>query len=74
MHDTNARSMFGRKARALSHGCVRVQSWDSLARYLISRDPNNIPMDSVHTWLARQEKTYCAIEEENPCLSAIYHL
>jgi L,D-transpeptidase YcbB len=66
MHDTNARSMFGRKARALSHGCVRVQSWDSLARYLISRDPNNIPMDSVHSWLARQEKHTVPLKKKIP--------
>ena len=37
LHDTNQRYMFERTYRALSHGCVRVQLWDSVARYLIAQ-------------------------------------
>jgi L,D-transpeptidase YcbB len=36
LHDTNQRYLFDRDFRALSHGCVRVHLWDSMARYLIS--------------------------------------
>lgn len=36
LHDTNQRYMFERTSRALSHGCVRVHLWDSMARYLIN--------------------------------------
>jgi L,D-transpeptidase YcbB len=35
LHDTNQRYLFSQTNRALSHGCVRVQLWDSAARYLI---------------------------------------
>ncbi|HEY0066957.1 MAG TPA: L,D-transpeptidase family protein, partial [Flavisolibacter sp.] len=31
LHDTNQRHLFSRKSRALSHGCVRVESWRQLA-------------------------------------------
>ncbi|RYD86419.1 MAG: hypothetical protein EOP50_22420, partial [Sphingobacteriales bacterium] len=31
LHDTNQRGFFSRSKRALSHGCVRVESWHSLA-------------------------------------------
>ena len=37
LHDTNQRYMFERDFRALSHGCVRVHLWDSVARYLITQ-------------------------------------
>lgn len=66
LHDTNARSLFSRSNRALSHGCVRVQEWDSLARYLIARDTTNIPIDSVTTWLGRQEKHTVGLKKKIP--------
>jgi murein L,D-transpeptidase YcbB/YkuD len=66
LHDTNARSLFSRPVRALSHGCVRVQEWDSLARYLIAKDTSNIPIDSVTTWLARQEKHTVGLRQKVP--------
>jgi murein L,D-transpeptidase YcbB/YkuD len=37
LHDTNQRSLFDREYRALSHGCVRVHLWDSMAKYLIRK-------------------------------------
>jgi len=66
IHDTNTRSMFSRSSRALSHGCVRVQEWDSLARYLIARDTANTPIDSVTTWLGRQEKHTVGLRKKVP--------
>ncbi len=66
MHDTNARSLFSRSNRALSHGCVRVQQWDSLSRYLIAKDSTNVPIDSVQAWLARQEKHTVALKKKMP--------
>lgn len=58
LHDTNNRGLFRNAFRALSHGCVRVQKWDSLAMYLIKDDTSykNTLRDSVRTWLAMQEK------------------
>lgn len=38
LHDTPARALFERDARALSHGCVRLQSPGRLAAYLLN-DP-----------------------------------
>lgn len=56
LHDTNSRGLFKNAYRALSHGCVRVQQWDSLAMYLIRKDTVLHPRDSVRAWLAREEK------------------
>lgn len=38
MHDTNQRYLFARERRAFSHGCIRVQKWDTLAAWLLDRD------------------------------------
>ncbi|MBA2626886.1 MAG: L,D-transpeptidase family protein [Gemmatimonadales bacterium] len=35
MHDTPARTLFGRNARALSHGCVRLEHPDRFAGYVL---------------------------------------
>jgi murein L,D-transpeptidase YcbB/YkuD len=72
LHDTNARSMFGRSNRALSHGCVRVQKWDSLSHYLITKDPPPIPEDSLKAWLKRQEKHYIYLKQKVPIYLRYY--
>lgn len=38
LHDTPRRSLFGRADRMLSHGCIRVQAVDRLARAVFGRD------------------------------------
>ncbi|UYQ91641.1 L,D-transpeptidase family protein [Chitinophaga horti] len=54
LHDTNNRRLFNNAFRSLSHGCVRVQQWDSLAHYLVRNDPKS--HDSIRVWLDRGEK------------------
>jgi murein L,D-transpeptidase YcbB/YkuD len=66
LHDTNARSLFSKPTRALSHGCVRVQEWDSLSRFLLAKDTNNIPLDTVSAWLMRQEKHTVPLRQKVP--------
>jgi L,D-transpeptidase YcbB len=56
LHDTNARWLFGKSSRALSHGCVRVQDWKKLANYLIRNDTIKHHPDTISNWIARQEK------------------
>jgi L,D-transpeptidase YcbB len=62
MHDTNERWLFKNASRANSHGCVRVQEWEKLARYLTLVDSLNLPagdtlrytFDSVKTLLSKK--------------------
>jgi len=56
LHDTNTRWLFSKSVRALSHGCVRVQDWKELTRYLTSSDTLTFPTDSINAWIQRQEK------------------
>ncbi|HEY6954360.1 MAG TPA: L,D-transpeptidase family protein, partial [Flavisolibacter sp.] len=70
LHDTNQRYLFSSKKRALSHGCVRVQAWDSLARFILRNDSlnsaNPIPTDSLQTWLATKQKKYIPVRKPIP--------
>lgn len=71
LHDTNQRYLFKRTSRALSHGCVRVEKWDSLAHYIARNDSMSLKdgdtlrytVDSLQTWLAK--KQYRKVEISN---------
>lgn len=56
LHDTNARGLFSRQDRALSHGCVRVQQWKKLSQYLIKNDTVRYKADTIAAWIKRKEK------------------
>ncbi|WP_188133633.1 murein L,D-transpeptidase [Chitinophaga sp. CF418] len=65
LHDTNNRGLFSNAYRALSHGCVRVQQWDSLAMYLTKDDARH-PRDSMRMWLANGNKKQIDIQRSVP--------
>ena len=56
LHDTNARWLFSKPNRALSHGCVRVQQWDKLSKYLVKNDSLRYKPDTLAAWMKRKEK------------------
>jgi L,D-transpeptidase YcbB len=66
LHDTNARGLFNRQNRAMSHGCVRIQKWDSLARILASTDSLRHHPDSIAQWIFRGQKRSVALKERTP--------
>jgi len=66
LHDTNARGLFSRNIRALSHGCVRVQQWNKLANFLTQSDSLKYSRDTISAWLKRQEKHTVVISEKVP--------
>ena len=56
LHDTNARWLFGKSSRALSHGCVRVKEWEKLSHFLVRNDSVKYHADTLRRWINRQEK------------------
>lgn len=56
LHDTNARGLFSKKDRALSHGCVRVQEWEKLAQFIVRNNEIRYHQDTLRSWISRQEK------------------
>lgn len=70
MHDTNQRYLFSKKSRALSHGCVRVQNWDSLAYFILRNDSmagaKYLPSDTLKTWLLLKEKHVIPVRKRIP--------
>ena len=46
LHDTPDKSLFARKDRALSHGCIRVQRPEELAQYLL-RDQKELTPERI---------------------------
>jgi L,D-transpeptidase YcbB len=80
LHDTNQRYLFKQKARALSHGCVRVQKWDSLAFYIARNDSINLKpgdslrynADSIRTWIAEKKNKRIQIKNRLPLFITYY--
>jgi murein L,D-transpeptidase YcbB/YkuD len=70
LHDTNQRYLFSKTSRALSHGCVRVQAWDELAKYILRNDSlnsaNAVSIDSLESWLATKQKRYVPVRKPIP--------
>jgi len=74
LHDTNQRYLFKNAARALSHGCVRVQEWEKLAFYIARNDsikskrPDSLKYttDSIRNWIAAKERHRIDVKEHIP--------
>lgn len=66
LHDTNARWLFSKKDRALSHGCVRVQEWKKLYQYLVKNDSVRYKPDTLNAWMKRKEKHTVAFSKKTP--------
>ena len=49
LHDTPKKDLFAQNERALSHGCVRLEDAERLARWLLGKDPPaaSIPEESI---------------------------
>jgi murein L,D-transpeptidase YcbB/YkuD len=56
LHDTNARWLFSKENRALSHGCVRIKDFMKLADFLVRNDTLRYPPDTLRSWIDRREK------------------
>jgi murein L,D-transpeptidase YcbB/YkuD len=55
LHDTNAKSLFNRKVRTYSHGCIRMEKAVELGHYLLTKDPSGRSA-VLDKYLAQQQR------------------
>lgn len=56
LHDTNSKRYFKTFYRYQSHGCIRLEQFKDLARFLIREDTLKIPYDTLNVYFERQEQ------------------
>lgn len=64
LHDTNNRSMFGNKNRALSSGCVRVQNPFDLASRILEMEGSAYNRVKLDTMVAKNKTQYIKLKKE----------
>ena len=63
LHDTPADSLFARRGRALSHGCVRLEQPEALAQYVL-RDSTEWDAERIRTAMHSGEEKPVALKEK----------
>lgn len=66
LHDTNARRLFSKSDRALSHGCIRVQRAVDLAKYLAQDDDTYVDAADLEQYLLVQKRMEIKIVKPIP--------
>jgi murein L,D-transpeptidase YcbB/YkuD len=66
LHDTNSKKYFKRDVRALSHGCMRLENYMDLARYLIRDDSVKYPVDSLLTDILKEKQKQINLKKQIP--------
>lgn len=65
LHDTPAKSLFGREVRAYSHGCIRLNEPFEFAYALLARQTSN-PVEYFHSILETGNETQVNLEQHVP--------
>lgn len=65
MHDTPAKSLFGRSKRAFSHGCIRLHKPRQLLKTFAKFEPN-VDFKKSQKILKGKTKTYFSLKEQVP--------
>ncbi|ASS48765.1 MAG: hypothetical protein A3D31_06520 [Candidatus Fluviicola riflensis] len=55
VHDTPSKGLFGTDVRSYSHGCIRCNLPDSLARFILRRDNQRITTDSLDSMIYKEQ-------------------
>ena len=65
-HDTPSKGKFMNDIRAYSHGCVRVDEPIKLAEYLLAREGEIFPIDSVRSAIDRRQSKTITLQNNIP--------
>lgn len=80
LHDTNQRYLFKNENRALSHGCVRVEKWHTLATFIARRDSASLKpeqraaynTDSINSWISDKKRKTIIVKKRLPLVIDYY--
>lgn len=71
LHDTDARSLFGKDKRAFSHGCVRIAEPEKMADYLLQDEPQ-WPQDKIREAMYSGKEQTVQIKSPVPVFITYY--
>lgn len=66
LHDTPSKRLFKNDVRAYSHGCVRLHQPVDFAKFLLNRDQNDIPGDTLDSLIARRQQKHIYLKKKIP--------
>lgn len=66
LHDTNSKKYFKTFYRYQSHGCIRLEKFVEMARFLIRDDTLKLPYDTLNTYFARQKQEKINLRKQLP--------
>lgn len=72
LHDTNSKRYFKTFYRYQSHGCIRLDKYYEMAKFLIREDTLKIPYDTLDAYLARPEQRKINIRKPLPIYVRYY--
>lgn len=72
LHDTNARRLFAREKRALSHGCIRVHKAVELAQYLAKDDDTYVSPEDLAQYLLLRHRMEVKVVKPAPLYLQYY--
>ncbi|MBA2612862.1 MAG: L,D-transpeptidase family protein [Bacteroidetes bacterium] len=72
LHDTNSKRYFKTFYRYQSHGCMRLEKFVELARFLIRDDTLKLPYDTLRAYFARPEQKQINLRKPLPIYVRYY--
>ncbi|MFI5148791.1 MAG: murein L,D-transpeptidase [Bacteroidia bacterium] len=66
LHDTNSKRYFKKDVRSLSHGCMRIENYMELAKYLLMPDSVKYPYDSLLTDIMKEQQKQLNLKKPVP--------
>lgn len=66
VHDTPSKGLFGTDVRSYSHGCIRCNLPDSLARFILRRDDQRITCDSLDSMIYKEQHRSIRLKKSVP--------
>ncbi len=66
LHDTNSKRYFKTAARSQSHGCIRLEKYMEVARFLLRDDTLKIPYDTLDAYMATPMQRQIDLKKKHP--------